>query len=215
MKHRTPPLTSEGIAADTGHALILLDTRTGRVRAIPGGTGEERRVNAGTVGPVRVTAARPSWGTAETPACLPVIAAPRFPWALRAIAAALVTIAVRSAGARGRAFARMIWLAAIVTRPGTAASAHEADEALRAVRWTAQFVPVRMACLEESVAAVVALALAGRHAGWRQGIACDPVRMHAWIEARGRAVGEPGTTSCYTPLIRLPVSAGGQEAPHE
>lgn len=109
----------------------------------------------------------------------------------------------------------MIRLADAATRPGTAASADEAEAALRAVRWTAQFVPARMACLEESVAASVALALAGRHADWRHGIASDPVRMHAWIEARGRAVGEPAETSCYTPLIRLAASAGGQEAPHE
>jgi hypothetical protein len=38
-------------------------------------------------------------------------------------------------------------------------------------------VPARIACLEESVAAMVALALAGRQADWRHGIASDPVRM--------------------------------------
>jgi hypothetical protein len=215
MKHRSPAIGPGTITADTGYALILLSPRTGRVRALPGGTGESRRVNVGTAAPVQVAAALPSWGTAEVPACLTVIAAPRFVWALRAAAAVLATITVRSAGARRHAFARMIRLAEAATRPGTAASADEAEAALRAVRWTAQFVPARMACLEESVAAAVTLALAARHADWRQGIARDPVRMHAWIEERGRAVGEPAATSCYTPLIRMPASAGGQEAPHE
>jgi hypothetical protein len=61
-----------------------------------------------------------------------------------------------------------------------------------------------MACLEESVAAMVALSLAGRRADWRHGIASDPVRMHAWIEAAGQPVGEPASVSAYTPLICVP-----------
>lgn len=61
-----------------------------------------------------------------------------------------------------------------------------------------------MACFEEPASAAVDLALSGRHAGWRHGIAGDPVRMHAWIDVAGRPVGEPPSTSRYTPLIRLP-----------
>jgi hypothetical protein len=62
---------------------------------------------------------------------------------------------------------------------------------------------------------MVALSLAGRRADWRHGIASDPVRMHAWIEAGGQPVGEPASTRAYTPLIRLPQPGPEQEAPHE
>ncbi|MBV9163468.1 MAG: lasso peptide biosynthesis B2 protein [Pseudonocardiales bacterium] len=68
----------------------------------------------------------------------------------------------------------------------------------------ARCIPANVACFEESTSAAVALALSGRHAGWRHGIVSDPVRMHAWIEVDGQPVGEPPSTRRYTPLIRLP-----------
>lgn len=133
-------------------------------------------------------------------------------WGARAIAAIAVTLTIRSAGARGRAFARLVLLTRSAADGCRAASQQEAETALLAVRWTAQFVPARMACLEESVAVMVALAFGGRRADWRHGIACDPVRMHAWIEVQGQPVGEPASTSAYTPLIRIPPPAREQEA---
>jgi hypothetical protein len=192
------------IAADTGQALILLDIRTGRVRALAGTAGTEWRARHASPAPVPVKAAPASWGTSETAAALPSLAAPPAMWAVRALAAITITLTARFAGTRRHAFARMVRLAHVATGRRRAASRQEAGTALRAVRWTAQFVPARMACLEESVAAVVALALTGRRADWRHGIACDPVRMHAWIEACGQPVGEPASTSAYTPLIRIP-----------
>jgi transglutaminase superfamily protein len=215
MSRRNPARSTRVIAADTGHALILLNVRTGRVRALPGAAGTEWRARYGGPALVSVKAAAASWGTSETPAALPALAVPSVTWAVRALAAVTIVLTARSTGTRGRAFARMVRLASAAARPRRAAALHEAQAALQAVRWTAQFVPTRMACLEESVAAAVALALAGRRADWRHGIACDPVRMHAWIEACGQAVGEPASTSGYTPLIRIPLPPKEQEAPHE
>jgi hypothetical protein len=202
------PRASSVIAADTGQAIILLDVRTGRVQALVGTAGTQWRGRHPAAAPVPVEAAVPSWGTCEAAAALPALAVPPVAWAVRALAAIAVILIARSAGDRRRAFARMARLARTASLRRRAAAQHEAEAALRAVRWTAQFVPARMACLEESVAATVALALAGRQADWRHGIAVDPLRMHAWIEAAGQSVGEPPSTSAYTPLIRFPPSKG-------
>jgi hypothetical protein len=211
---RRPP-TSGIIAADTGEAIILLNVRSGRVQALAGTAGARWRGRHPRAAPVSVKAAALSWGTSEAAAALPAFEVPPAAWAARALAAIAVTLIARSAGARRRAFARMARLARTASLRRSAAAPHEAEAALWAVRWTAQFVPARIACLEESVAAMVALALAGRQADWRHGIASDPVRMHAWIEAGGHPVGEPPSTSAYTPLIRVPPPLRQQEAPHE
>ncbi len=212
---RTPGRSPSVIAADTGHAIILLDIRAGRVRALAGTAAAGWHDPSGVFVPVQVREAAASWGASETQAALPTLAAPSVTWAVRALAAIVTTLAIRSGGARGQTFARMIWLAGGAGRCHRAAEAPQAKAALDAVRWAAQFVPVRFACLEESVAASVALALSGRSADWRHGIACDPVRMHAWIEVDGRPVGEPSSTSDCTPLICIPQSTRAQEAPHE
>jgi hypothetical protein len=215
MSRPRPAQPSVVIAADTGQAIILLDVRTGRVRALAGPARTEWRARHPVPAPIPVEAAAATWGTSETPAALPALAAPSGRWAVRAVAAIIITLTARSAGTRHRAFARMVSLAGAAAGRRRAAAPHEAQAALQAVRWTAQFVPARIACLEESVAATVALALAGQQADWRHGIACDPVRMHAWIETRGQPVGEPASTSAYTTLICVPPPAPEQEAPHE
>jgi hypothetical protein len=209
-----PARPSSRIAADTGQAVIHLDLQTGRVRALVGTARTSWRADDPGSAPVAVKAAASSWGTAETAAALPALATPPAPQAARALVAIVITLTVRSAGTRRCAFARMVRLARYAGGQQRAASPREADIALRAVRWAARFVPARMACLEGSVAAVVTLALSGRRADWRHGIACDPVRMHAWIEVGGQPVGEPGATSAYTPLICIPPLAPEQEAAH-
>jgi hypothetical protein len=54
--------------------------------------------------------------------------------------------------------------------------------------------------LEESTAAVLTLAAAGYRVRWRHGIATDPVRMHAWIEAEKKPIDEPPDTIHYKPI---------------
>ena len=192
------------IAGDTGQAIILLDLRTGSVQALPGNarTGWHSRHPSTSLVSIRPTAL--SWGTSEVRASASAQAAPSALWAIRALAAITITLITRSAGTKPRSFARMVRLVRVASFPRHAAELREADAALQAVRWTAQFVPARMACLEESVAAMVALSVAGRRADWRHGVASDPVRMHAWIEVGGQPVGEPAATWAYTPVIHIP-----------
>ncbi len=66
------------------------------------------------------------------------------------------------------------------------------------------FSPMRVACLEESVAAALALALLGRGVRWCHGVIADPIRLHAWIEAEGRPVAEPDSTRRCTALLTIP-----------
>ncbi|WP_198663522.1 lasso peptide biosynthesis B2 protein [Jiangella endophytica] len=62
-------------------------------------------------------------------------------------------------------------------------------------------VPARVACLEESVAANLLLAAAGRRGCWTHGAATDPLRFHAWLaDGEGRPVEEPPDTELYTPI---------------
>ncbi|MFP3114598.1 lasso peptide biosynthesis B2 protein [Streptomyces sp. Iso 434] len=64
---------------------------------------------------------------------------------------------------------------------------------------SARLLPARWACLEESVTAALALAVAGRGAHWRHGVATDPVRLHAWLASPdGTPVEEPPSTGAYT-----------------
>ncbi|MCQ9131180.1 lasso peptide biosynthesis B2 protein [Streptomyces hilarionis] len=65
------------------------------------------------------------------------------------------------------------------------ATSQEAADALAAVRAAASYYPGRAACLEESLATLAALAFRGRRAVWCIGIADDPFRFHAWVEAQG------------------------------
>ena len=199
-----PSRASDVIAADTGQAIVLLDLRAGRVRALPGTARTRWRGRHPDAVLVPVRPAAPGWGTSETAAAVAALAIPPAAWALRALAAIAVTLTARSAARHRRSFAQMVRLARASSFRRHVAGPHEAEAALRAVRWTAQFVPARIACLEESVATMVALSLAGRRADWRHGIATDPVRLHAWIEVGGQPVGESASTRAYTPLIRIP-----------
>jgi hypothetical protein len=78
---------------------------------------------------------------------------------------------------------------------------YQAEKAVHAVRALGLFSPVRVACLEESVAAVLSLALRGHGVRWRHGVIADPIRLHAWIEVEGRPVAEPDSTRRCTALL--------------
>jgi hypothetical protein len=72
------------------------------------------------------------------------------------------------------------------------------------VRNVASVLPFRVACLEETAAAMLVLALTGRRAGWCHGVAADPIRLHAWITLDGQPVAEPASTARYIPLLQIP-----------
>lgn len=152
--------------------------------------------------PVRPPAAGhampPSWGTQDHPAQLHPIPVPPRWWYLPATVAIFATLILRGSGRRRRRFARLVSAATGVhgRRP---ADERTARHAVHAVRRVALLVPARWACLEESTAAVLTLAVAGYRVHWRHGIATDPVRMHAWIEADKNPIDEPPDIIHYTP----------------
>lgn len=64
-------------------------------------------------------------------------------------------------------------------RPATPA---EAGQIIAAVRAAGLWLPVRTACLENSLATALLLACHGRRVRWCLGVAIDPLRSHAWVE---------------------------------
>lgn len=160
--------------------------------------------------PSPVTFSTASWGTVERDACLPRLPPISRRWRIRGALALLATLAVREAGRPGRCFARVLALLRFAARYGRPASVEQALSALNGVRHAARFFPARIACLEESVAAMLALTLAGYRATWCHGVATDPLRLHAWIEADGKRAGEPASTELFTPIMRVP--SGGNDA---
>lgn len=140
----------------------------------------------------------PSWGTQDHPAQLHPIPAPPRRWYLLATIAIFAILIVGGFGSRHRRFARLVTVATGV-RGRELADERTARYAVRAVRRVALLVPARLACLEESVAVVLTLAAAGYRVRWRHGIATDPVRLHAWIEADGQPIDEPPDIAHYTP----------------
>ncbi|WP_425503487.1 lasso peptide biosynthesis B2 protein [Jiangella mangrovi] len=119
---------------------------------------------------------------------------------MAAVPVLLLTLAVRGLGPRRRQFTRMLWL----TRAGRRlpwADESAIRQSVRSIRWAARGVPARIACLEESAAANLLLALSGRRGRWTQGVAVDPLRFHAWLaDHEGNPIEEPADTAHYTPI---------------
>ncbi|MGH3907810.1 MAG: lasso peptide biosynthesis B2 protein [Pseudonocardiaceae bacterium] len=161
--------------------------------------------------PCPVTVSAASWGTIERDACLaPLPPTPRK-WQVRGAVALLATLTVRETGRPSRRFARMLALLRLTARYGHPASDQQALYALHGVRHAARFLPARIACLEESVATMLTLTTAGYQASWCHGVAADPIRLHAWVEADGERVGEPASTGLFTPIMRIQSAGATQE----
>ncbi len=176
----------------TGVTVLLTgDTLNRWLTALPAG---------GAPAPVTVRGSDPSWGTVESPVRLQALTAPPWRWRLPASACLLLVLLAREIGSSSTRFARLLRLAE-AGRALRAADPTGARLAVRSVRWAARRVPARVACLEESTAASLLLALTGRGGAWRHGVATDPVRLHAWIcDDRGQPVEEPAHTCQYTVL---------------
>jgi hypothetical protein len=89
-----------------------------------------------------------------------------------------------------------------VSRGAAAATPAQALDARSAV----VSVSVRCAgqrCLDRSVAAALLCRLYGSWPAWCTGIRTRPFRAHAWIEADGRAVGEPGDIRLYRTVLAV------------
>jgi hypothetical protein len=158
--------------------------------------------------PVAPTTA-PSWGTAEVPAAISPPRATRVAAAALSGIALIGVLAVRELGRRDRSFARITrLLTAVASRPHRPATSSMVAEALHCVRTIASVLPFRVACLEETAAAMLVLALRGRRAGWCHGVAADPIRLHAWIALDDQPAAEPVSTARYTPLLQIPTPTG-------
>ncbi len=126
----------------------------------------------------------------------------------RATLAAVVLLQVLAAR-RGRS--PMLNLMRMVERAAQggrrAATEGEISAAVNAVRRAGLWLPMRIACLENSVAAVVILGQAGLIARWCHGASADPLRVHAWVETcSGVPVAEPPSTRRCVALMKIPSS---------
>lgn len=181
---------------------IRIDYATGRITAATGATADAWAAAPGAIHGARWEL---SFGAEEADVELRSTSRPSFRHGVAAVAALIVTLVVRSFGPSERAMSRLTNLVARAADLTTAPSAaDEADEAVCAVRWASRWAPFRVACLEESVAAVLVLATHRRSVTWCHGVAPDPVQFHAWIQTHGSPVAEPPTTSRYTILCAIP-----------
>lgn len=122
-----------------------------------------------------------------------------------------VTVAVQYLGPARTSLWRVLrllgWASHRTAHPATPA---QARQAIHAVRRAGLLLPSRVACLEESVAAALALAMQGLGVTWCHGVAADPIRLHAWIEATDAApVAELLSTQPYTILRTIPERTQG------
>ena len=105
-----------------------------------------------------------------------------------------------------------------MTALGTwAATLTESETLCLAVRRVGLFLPTRVACLEESVGTVVALALRGRHVVWCHGVSGDPIEFHAWLRTqKGEPIAQPPSTSRFLALLTIPHTMTTEEkVPHD
>lgn len=194
-------MSERACALDAGW-LLVVDYANGTTRLLAPVAAERWCQNSVTPPVPRVRWA-PSWSTHEVP--LAWEPPPRV--SPRALAAAgvglLVTLAIAKAGARGRKMLRLLrlvrWASKLARR---ATPATRAEEMVNAVRHFG-FLPGRVACLESSVATVVALALRRRTATWHHGVRCDPIVLHAWISINGVPVAEPPSTARCAKLLTI------------
>lgn len=150
-------------------------------------------------------ATMPSWGTYEVPAGILCPGRTTVGATVLAGGALGSVLVARHVGRRSRSFSRIVALLTAATRwPRRQAEPASVEHVLHCVRNVASVLPLRVACLEETAAAMLVLALTGRRAGWCHGIAADPIRLHAWISLDGHPVAEPASTSRYVPLLRIP-----------
>ncbi|MGI5187668.1 lasso peptide biosynthesis B2 protein [Promicromonospora sp. CA-289599] len=181
---------------------IRVDYTTGRITAATGATAEAWAQAPGVIHRARWGL---SFGTDEADVEPGPTARPTVRDSVAAAAALVVTLAVRSLGQSARAMSRLTVLAATAARlTATPSHADEAERVVSAVRWASRWLPFRIACLEESIAAVLVLAARRRSVTWCHGVAPDPVQFHAWIQTHGSPVAEPPTTSRYTVLHTIP-----------
>lgn len=97
-------------------------------------------------------------------------------------------------------------LRAVLTFISRGAKSADYDATLRARR-NVVAVSTRCAgryCLDRSIATALLCRLGGIWPTWCTGVITSPFAAHAWGEAEGRRVGEPGDTAAYKLLLSVP-----------
>ncbi|MEU0686772.1 lasso peptide biosynthesis B2 protein [Streptomyces uncialis] len=200
---RNPAPDEHTRTALTGEAGVIVDYRTGETVVLTGDTLTRWLASlksSAAPAPIAIRASEVSWGTHESPARLEPSAGSSWPFRAAALVLLVITLAVRQCGRTRTRFGRLVRLAEAGRELPLPTSNH-ARQAVRSVRWAAQALPARIACLEESTAASLLLMLGGRGGAWRHGLATDPIRLHAWIcDLHGRPIDEPVHTDHYTPI---------------
>ncbi|MGB8996366.1 MAG: lasso peptide biosynthesis B2 protein [Pseudonocardiaceae bacterium] len=119
-------------------------------------------------------------------------------------ALAWVITAVAATALRSVRFHRIERLARWLMRPiRRSASVVEIDIMLAAIDRAGGWLPVRVACLERSLAVVMWCGLLRRSVCWRIGVRSPPFTAHAWVEAAGRPVGELVSLDSYQPILTI------------
>ncbi|MGQ4515557.1 lasso peptide biosynthesis B2 protein [Streptomyces sp. DW26H14] len=232
-------------AVDFGHVLVFIDYRTGRVQGLLPAAAEHIRdaartgartslpralaaqlLDAELLAPapaphswsmIKSSTESASWGSAEHPAGASRPAPVSHRGLLGAAAALAAVTAVQKAGNSHTAMHRMIRSVQRATstcrHPATPEQANAAVLAVRAAGW---YSPARSACLEESAAVTLLLAVRRLAVTWCHGVASDPVRLHAWVQTEdGTPVAEPASTFAYTPVLTIGARHHRQRQPRE
>lgn len=208
-RHRVERAPAIVCALDT--ATVTVDYTNGRTGAT---LSRARPQSPVTPGPRW----RPSWGSQELGYGWHPSPRPTTVHLLLAAPALALTLLVLCCGRKNRTMSRALWLLRQALRVRTReATPAEAERVHRAVRWIGLFLPVRVACLEESVATVLALAPLGRHVTWCHGVCADPIEFHAWLRtSEGDLIAEPASTQRFQTLLTVaPHPREQEENTHE
>ena len=187
------PSRRREVAVDYGFVLVVLDTRSGRVRAMR----DHQRIAWLQDGvPVRADPPPLATTTVENLARLPHD--PDASVGMRSAA----RIALGRAYLAGRiAFCESLRLIRGTHRAAFGFAARdEAAQLVATVRSVGQLAPFRVRAMDVAVATLLLLRARRRTACFRLGTTADPVRTHAWLELDGLPVQEPDWVSRYTPF---------------
>ncbi|MCU1605287.1 MAG: hypothetical protein JWP46_1752 [Modestobacter sp.] len=89
-------------------------------------------------------------------------------------------------------------------RRGSVAATHDQALAARRAVVAVSTHCAGQGCLRRSVATALLCRLQGTWPTWCTGVRPEPFRAHAWVEADGRAVGEPHPAGYYTVILSVP-----------
>ncbi|WP_232837138.1 lasso peptide biosynthesis B2 protein [Lentzea terrae] len=142
------------------------------------------------------------WHAGGTPVALPS----RQSGDVTAIRRVLATLCLLAAIAILRLpFRTTIRFAAAVKRMLARRTATRSDgrKSVSAVHQVGRSVPLRVACLETSLASVLLCALYGQALEWCFGHSLDPIAFHSWVEADGEPVRDPHDEPIDTAYKRI------------